>query len=222
MKKLSAIAFISVFLLSLISILLLHTKAVSANSFPIIAEDIRNSEHTPILRSVSECLPPTPATYEEPYRFSLFVAADDPEAEGDSNPHRPVRYLYIHVFDSPTSNEPWQTLIGIKRDGSCQNYIAQQAFISLTNYMPFPMAKFFASKWYDYAANVMYPPADQFFSRVRDLVENGRIRLEEGQLDVEPCQLLPERFAALAERGINVNRSLCEVLPVARQPFWAR
>ncbi|RMH41131.1 MAG: hypothetical protein D6694_09360 [Gammaproteobacteria bacterium] len=213
------------------TVILIVANQRPSYSHPVVVNDLLNPSGTAVLQSVRGCLPPTPDTHEYPYRFHFLGRIGDPQAAGDSNIERPIAYLYISVFDTPDpSYVPWQTLIGLLRNGTCQNYIGQDAFVSLTNYMPLPLAVQASSLLYQYREGQADSP-DAYRDKLQraygqglepDVTENPRTPAEQHQLDEEPCQLFPEWAAVVRSEGVQINPDVCRVLPVPRYPFWAR
>ncbi|MGG6297775.1 hypothetical protein ACQ4M4_25565 [Leptolyngbya sp. AN02str] len=180
--------------------------------------DVLNPENTPLIASLAQCLPPTPS-HQSQQQFSLLASVEDASALMDHNPERPLTYHYINVFSDGHPYEPWQTLIGVRADGACENFIGQDSAPRLTDFAPSYVAVELARQWYLFNNKIYPDPA--FPTVIKHALENPLDFEPEPFTDITDICALPwEKAEAVKTFGIRPDPINCVIEPPASHPFW--
>lgn len=181
-------------------------------------QDVLNSQNTPVLESVAQCLPTPEKDIDRAdvnFLFGLIASVDSSSGSSGSKLH------YISVFadyqDSPNADltqlSHWTTLIELKSDGSCQNFIPneQHPSVSLTKFMPLEQATQLAVA--RYRVELKHPSVLRDFKLY---LQNSSVPFtsEGAEMDAVPsrgedlatprvCELNPEEAAAVTELGYS-------------------
>jgi hypothetical protein len=151
-------------------------------------------------------------------KLNYRVVADiqDPEAEKDPNPKRPVRYFHVVADQGP---ESYLNLVLITKQGKCVNPApGNRAHLEYENFAPFEIAV------------ELQTSHRKYLERLNDLSNLAEIDPDfanQGDVDIDedvdldslfPCQPMAASFAESLKQAGGDTRN-CPVLPKQR-PVW--